>query len=283
MSQPSIHSKRDVGVVALALALLVLAGSPGVRANEGIPEPDLILYGRVTSGGALVTTGTLNWVLDYNGKSVAITVPLSPLPGGNSYVMRVPVETAIPGIPVCSNALTLSSQTLPVTTTITLDGNPVGPAPPETGSFAFSVNQRGLIKSFHLGDANADSDNDGLDDAWEIANFDDGVNDPLRYGVDDDPDGDGSSNFNEYIAGTIPVDPDSFLYVTMIPEGSADTFILQWPSVLGKTYAVQSSTNLMEGFNSIANGIPAALPFNEFIVTTADGLCFRVSVDNPGP
>jgi hypothetical protein len=48
----------------------------------------------------------------------------------------------------------------------------------------------------------ADSDGDGLPDEWERAYFGD-----LRYGPDDDPDGDGYTNLEEYNAGTDPTDP----------------------------------------------------------------------------
>jgi hypothetical protein len=49
-----------------------------------------------------------------------------------------------------------------------------------------------------------DSDGDGLDDAWELAAFS-----TLDYGPNDDPDGDGSSNLQEFRAGTLPNDAAS--------------------------------------------------------------------------
>jgi len=45
-----------------------------------------------------------------------------------------------------------------------------------------------------------DSDSDGIPDAWEIAH---GL-DPLRNDVNEDPDGDGRTNLEEYNAGTDP-------------------------------------------------------------------------------
>lgn len=47
---------------------------------------------------------------------------------------------------------------------------------------------------------NADSDNDGLPDAWELAEF----GEIGLYGANDDPDGDGLTNLQEYLAGTKP-------------------------------------------------------------------------------
>ncbi len=49
-----------------------------------------------------------------------------------------------------------------------------------------------------------DSDNDGLDDAWEMENFG-----HLNNGAQDDTDGDGYSNLQEYILNTDPTIPTS--------------------------------------------------------------------------
>ena len=49
-----------------------------------------------------------------------------------------------------------------------------------------------------------DSDNDGLPDAWEMANFG-----TLSFGANDDPDRDGFSNLQEYLAGSNPMDANS--------------------------------------------------------------------------
>ena len=50
----------------------------------------------------------------------------------------------------------------------------------------------------------ADSDSDGLPDSWEMIHFGD-----LEQGADDDPDGDGLSNLEEYYAGCDPTSDDS--------------------------------------------------------------------------
>jgi hypothetical protein len=83
-----------------------------------------------------------------------------------------------------------------------------------------------------------DSDADGLPDAWEMQYFG-----TLAYGPNDDPDHDGLSNYQEYIAGTNPNDANSVLRVTEInlANGQAN---LTWNSVAGKTYTIYSANQV---------------------------------------
>ncbi len=92
---------------------------------------------------------------------------------------------------------------------------------------------RGAVKQLSLtiqGVRIADSDHDGLDDAWEILYFGN-----LSSGARDDPDGDGYNNAQEQLFGTSP---------TQAPEGPRlDIFLwsdsvarLSWSSLVNKTY-----------------------------------------------
>ncbi|HMP90648.1 MAG TPA: hypothetical protein PJ991_10625 [Kiritimatiellia bacterium] len=84
----------------------------------------------------------------------------------------------------------------------------------------------------------ADSDGDGMVDAWEMMHFGSLTNTPAG-----DFDSDGFSNWDEYVTGTDPANPASRLAVTnLISVASGST--LNWPVVPYGTYRVESSTNL---------------------------------------
>jgi len=86
----------------------------------------------------------------------------------------------------------------------------------------------------------ADSNGNGLPDAWQRTYFG-------TLGVDPnaDPDGDGMSNKQEYIAGTNPTNSADKLLITdfnTTPGGS--NISLTWSSVPTRSYFIQKSLNL---------------------------------------
>ena len=83
----------------------------------------------------------------------------------------------------------------------------------------------------------ADSDNDGLADDWELAFFGN-----LTHGPNEDADGDGDTNLEEYLAGTDPTNPRNVLRPTIV-KGAAG-LQLSFQSVLGHKYRVESKINL---------------------------------------
>lgn len=69
------------------------------------------------------------------------------------------------------------------------------------------------------------------------------------YGLSDedaDTDGDGAAAWQEYCAGTDPVDSRSLLTFTSAESGE-NQFVLRWQGVKGKRYTVLSTTDLQSG------------------------------------
>ena len=81
-----------------------------------------------------------------------------------------------------------------------------------------------------------DADGDGYDDVWQALH---GVT-VAAMPLDDDLDGDGSSNVTESEAGTDPRDPDDYLRVTGTTL-SSETLSLMVDSKSGKRYQLRSS------------------------------------------
>jgi hypothetical protein len=95
-----------------------------------------------------------------------------------------------------------------------------------------------------LADRSASSYNDGIPDSWRLRYF--GTVDNLLSQADADADGDGATNWEEYVAGTDPTDAKSCLTVSSQPAAAQSTLnsVIRWPSVAGKSYFIERSTSL---------------------------------------
>lgn len=93
-----------------------------------------------------------------------------------------------------------------------------------------------------------DSEGDGMPDSWETTCG-------LLLGANDaneDADGDGFSNLNEYLLGTNPRSGASFFKAELAPvAGAPGTYQLSWNSVAGKTYVVEWSPDLKTPFTML--------------------------------
>lgn len=99
-----------------------------------------------------------------------------------------------------------------------------------------STVQDGLIT---VSNRSGSSWNDGIPDTWRLLNF--GSVSNALSAANADPDGDGASNWQEYIAGTNPQDATSVFEFQPASTVPGAGFVLQWPSVLNKHYSVQCS------------------------------------------
>lgn len=80
---------------------------------------------------------------------------------------------------------------------------------------------------------------------------------------DGDADGDGFGNYEEYKAGTDPLDANSMLQVSYVGADITGSLVLKWQSASNITYTVELSTNLMsDDWWSTTGGIQATPPMN---------------------
>src|SRR5262249_26560438 len=115
-----------------------------------------------------------------------------------------------------------------------------------------------------------DTDGDGMPDGWEQANH----TDPLVADASEDPDHDGMTNLQEFLAGTDPNDPSSVLRIGAVEfDTVAAAFVLSFEAVANRTYTVQCRTNIATGLWQSLESISAA-PANRTInVTNAPANC----------
>ncbi|MEY3897921.1 MAG: hypothetical protein RLZZ214_3442, partial [Verrucomicrobiota bacterium] len=79
---------------------------------------------------------------------------------------------------------------------------------------------------------------------WQYENFGNSWNDPLIAGPDRDPDGDGWSNENEWISGTLPTNSNSRLAATISPTS------ISFERTAGRSYRIETSTDLASGWTT---------------------------------
>jgi len=88
-----------------------------------------------------------------------------------------------------------------------------------------------------------DINSNGIADAWELQYF--GAVSPTRT-RSTDTDGDGFTDYAEFIAGTDPNSPASKLALTTPAMQADGTLRLQWPSVAGRAYRVEGSSDAIQ-------------------------------------
>jgi NHL repeat-containing protein len=89
----------------------------------------------------------------------------------------------------------------------------------------------------------------GIPDWWQLAHFG-------HIGIDPnaDPDQDGMSNYQEFWAGTDPLDATSFFAIKSLVVSVGGYAQISWQSVSGKTYTVQYSDDL-KTWNSLGDSM----------------------------
>jgi len=97
-----------------------------------------------------------------------------------------------------------------------------------------------------------DSDSDGLPDDWELAH---GLNPESVGDDDDDPDGDGLTNLQEYICGTDPREQASRLELAVVRDNVQ--LELRFHTQPNRTYVIESQERLgLGGWNTMRTLAP---------------------------
>ena len=127
-----------------------------------------------------------------------------------------------------------------------------------------------------------DTDGDGLPDWYENQYSFLNATNPTDALLDYDHDG--MNNLAEYLAGTNPDDPMSYLRINSISVGGTNGVVITWGSVTNKFYAVQRSSGLGSSpvFSSIAEHQFSTPPENNYLdlsATNGAAFFYRVCVE----
>lgn len=112
-----------------------------------------------------------------------------------------------------------------------------------------------------------DSAGDGIPDSWRAFYFGgNGTTTNIASAAGADPDGDGMTNFQEYMAGTSPLDAGSVLRLSGRITGNSNS--LDFRSVAGRYYRMETSASLTPAvwqplfYNITGDGMPKHLAFS---------------------
>ena len=226
--------------LALAAALLLSVGAP---VPAGVPQPMFFFYGEARDTfGWPIQKGAGATVVARQGTNECASFSIKgPLYPGVNFVLPIYLQDANANIAYSDKAVRPGStvQILLIQGGVTQDL--LG------GSGGYVVGEAARFSNILL-TAGTDLDQDGLPDAWErelIAYLDD-----PRYTTiwdinpNDDADGDGVSNLNEFLAGTFAFLKDDYFRIDFLrPAG--DLLELGFLSVPGKAYSLLESTNVV--------------------------------------
>jgi hypothetical protein len=127
--------------------------------------------------------------------------------------------------------------------------------------------QDGLIT---VGNRSGSSWGDGIPDAWRLLWF--GTVSNALSAANADPDGDGASNWAEYVAGTNPNNPASVFQFLPGSSFAPANFTLQWPSIVNKHYTLQRSPTLVPGnWTTVTNNLLGSGQTMQWTDTNATG------------
>jgi len=219
------------------------------------PTPDHLFYGMIRNewGEPLDVNGARVFILSTNGIGAHAPVTPSTQPGIN-YRLTVPMDS---GRSPKGNALTVIGLLRQQAFQLTVQIGAVTYLPIEMVVTHPLGEPAGTTRlDLTLG---IDTDGDGLPDAWELANGLD-PNDPND--ANQDSDGDGLSNRDEYLAGTFAFDAnDGFrLALSGLNNGNAT---LEFLAIRGRTYTLQTSDDVVNWttvpFRVLTPGMEATL------------------------
>lgn len=255
------------------LLLLALVCAASIPASAYPPAPFHRIYGIVRdASGSAISTGAGTIILSGAGNVEIIRCASGTNIGpGINYSLSVPMDSGASALLYTVSAL---RPLLPFTIRVVIGG--VSYVPIEMTGAAWSIGEPSATTRIDL-TLGIDSDGDGLPDQWEQGLIDGDTTGRLHSLADvnpnDDLDGDGLTNLQEYLAGTYALDRNDkmFLKIIGVTNGMAR---LQFLAIKGRTYQIKASEDLVtytqEAFSIVPSGQNSAPFFRSDDLRTVD-------------
>ena len=148
---------------------------------------------------------------------------------------------------------------------------------PSGQSYAFAQIDTVTQLNTAVGNVFIDSDNDGLGDEWEIEHF----GNLTTASRDSNSDMDNYSDFDEFRAGTIPTDRNSYFQADITKaQVSIGDLDLEWPSSAGRRYSIKTTRDLVEPWSMLERNIVSTPPTNSYRVEKLSNAAFyRIQIE----
>jgi hypothetical protein len=240
-----------------------------------------------------ITSGNASHTLKFNSGSTYVVDVNGTTTNAYDIVKVFGTGTGTGNVQVVSGAKLTVNLWTPATNTVldatVIDGTG---AKLDAGNFAVTWNQTGgwsglattwdgadlHVTGTYSADGGGDSNSNAIPDVWEWQSFGNLTNE-----VSDDADGDGLSNYGEWVAGTHPTNRQSLLAFTNMLQNSEGGTVVRWPSESNRYYTLRLSTNLVSDpfSTALTNRAPATPPMNVHTdsVLRAGGAYYRIEVE----
>ncbi len=204
------------------------------------PAPHHTIYGTVRDqmGNPLVVTNAEVVLETLTGVQLKTMVVPNLKPGAN-YRLQVPMDA---GLTADAYKPTALRPTAPFRLKVKIGATTYVPIEVSANYSNLGKPAQSTRLDLTLGE---DSDGDGLPDAWEralIAALGGGLTvEDIR--PNDDVDGDGLSNLQEYLAGTYAFDPQDGFRLDIVDHANGNP-VLEFLAIRGRSYALEASRDL---------------------------------------
>lgn len=222
--------------LSLVIASCLIVALPG-RAWAFPPTPHHLLFGTVRDerGNPILIDTAEVLLLTPDEEIVSVNIRATGVAGVN-YEMRVPMDAALLGEKYRPTAMRPYAG---FTLRVFIGGELFLPI--ELVGAVSEIGAPGGKTRLDL-TLGEDLDGDGLPDAWERSLAGGGLD---EVDPDDDFDGDGLSNLEEYLAGSYAGDEESAFALNVL-ETRDDGALLQFRALRGRTYSLFRSSDLHE-------------------------------------